>query len=133
MKSLPYWIQRADFCTTEHEPIDCQEAIRLLARYDWAEELAFQEALASKGIETCDPGIGFVAKEGNILHICPVSSNHAYFHYHFIAQRKLLKIFSTHRFVVRVSREIPWTDIPEVIARYFADDHAWLLLNTTEE
>ncbi len=39
MKSLSYWIQRADFSATDYEPVDASAAVRAFATHDWAEEM----------------------------------------------------------------------------------------------
>ena len=60
MKSLAYWIQRADFSATDHEPTDVATALRAFDAHPWHDELNLQSELENGGREYCPPGIGFV-------------------------------------------------------------------------
>src|ERR1700752_825999 len=71
MKSLAYWIQRADFSATDHEPIDVASALRAFDAHAWQDELNFQMELESRGREYCPPGMGFIDPDGPMLHVCP--------------------------------------------------------------
>ena len=60
MRSVAYWIQRADFSASDHEAADAEDAIRAFRTHDWGEELRLQAELQTAGRDCCPPGIGFV-------------------------------------------------------------------------
>jgi hypothetical protein len=60
MKSLAYWIQRADFSATNHDAVDVATALRVVDAHPWHEELKLQSELETQGREYCPPGIGFM-------------------------------------------------------------------------
>jgi hypothetical protein len=65
-RKIGYWIQHADFTSTDYEPVDSISAELALRKHDWATARAFMRALRrSEGWnsgEFCLPGIGFVAE-----------------------------------------------------------------------
>lgn len=71
MERIPYWIQRADFSSTDFPAVDAESAIRILHAHDWQTELEFERVRNESGLESCSPGIGLVACDGRVLHICP--------------------------------------------------------------
>jgi hypothetical protein len=75
MQSVPekvsYWIQRADFTSTDLGPVSLAEALVILHEHDWKAELGYETALETDAKENCPPGIGFVTKNQHQLHICP--------------------------------------------------------------
>lgn len=82
MTSLPYWIQRADFSATDHEPVDEATALRALETHPWQDELNLQSALENERREYCPPGIGLRDPDGRLLHVCPAADGRALVHYH---------------------------------------------------
>ena len=52
MTTLAYWIQRADFTTTDYDPVDVAGALRALDAHPWHDELKFQTELESAGGNT---------------------------------------------------------------------------------
>jgi hypothetical protein len=175
------WLQRGDYTATEYGATDVATAIRLLNSHDWLAELAFESERNAAGMETCPPGIGFVADASRILHICPARDGTALVHYHFEESRlrvrtmplylraavilitatlamRLLPSGDAGRSLVgaaagvialyllgglirrirdpwsmgfepvlRTGLRIPWTDLNEVIRRFYAEDHSWLI------
>lgn len=71
---LPYWIQRADFSASDHEPIDLVGAESVLRNHDWQSEWALQDAFEREGKEIyedyCLPCIGFLG-ENSVLVLIP--------------------------------------------------------------
>jgi len=90
--AISYWIQRANFETTEHGSVDAAQAVRIFESHDWRGELNDYAELERTGTESCPPGIGFVAPNGEILHICPDAHQNAQVHYHLNAPSTLLRI-----------------------------------------
>jgi hypothetical protein len=131
MDEMPYWIQRADFSTAEYEAVDVERAIELLTVHDWADELRLVEAPQSQGREVCQPGIGFVAAPGHILHICPARDGTALVHYHFSEERKMLWFVFTSRPAVRSGTAASFTQLSEFVRRFYAGDHRWLFARTS--
>lgn len=178
---IRYWIQQADYTSTEYDPVDVGTAIRILRSHDWPAALEFEREREAAGLETCPPGIGFVADQNRILHICPGRGGTALVHYHTDEPRLFVRtmpvlvgfgavvvsgVTASHlltgagglmrsslgvvtgmvglyllrnltrrlhrtmssRFepVVRTSPEISWPDLPELVRRFFAEDHMWL-------
>jgi hypothetical protein len=95
MKSLRYWIQRADFSATDHGPVDVAAALRTFATHPWQDELDLLAQLEATGTEYCTPGIGFVDPDGPILHLCPTIDGRALVHYHTGATRKAFGVLPT--------------------------------------
>ncbi len=114
MKSLPYWIQRADFATTDHDPVDVATALRVFDAHPWPDELAFESELEAGGHDYCPPGIGFVDPDGPILHLCPSADGHALVHYH---------VGSSVRSRAGVLRG----EAVELIHQFFHGQHDWIL------
>ena len=133
MRSLPFWIQRADFSFTEHDAVDHNEAVRIVQSHDWAGELAFRSERDSKGEDFCDPGVAFLGELGETLHICFASESRAYFLYHFVERKKVLGLIPVRRFVTRSNIDFPRSEIPDVIYHYFANNHEWLVNRTEGE
>ena len=128
---IPYWIQRADFFHVDFDPVDEESAIKAYRSHDWMTELIARQRRESSGEEACDPGIGFVAGDGRILHICPGLDGNSYFHYRFNATHKVLWFFEVPTQKTRSAFEVADTEFPDVIQRFFRDDHEWLLSNTS--
>lgn len=131
MNRMPYWIQRADFSSTENEAVDVERAIELVSVHDWSDELRLFESLEAAGREVCPPGIGFVASPGRILHVCPNRDGTALVHYHFLEEHRTLGFVPTSRSVVRSESAVSSWQIPEFIRRFYAEDHAWLCGRTS--
>ncbi len=90
MRPIHYWIQRADFSATEHEPVEAPDGLHAFQSHDWQQEFDLLSQLESAGRECCPPGIGFVDRDGSILHVCPSADGYATVHYHFTTTRKIL-------------------------------------------
>jgi hypothetical protein len=81
MPRIPYWLQRADLTSTQHEPVDVDTAIQVLHSHDWRAELELERERESAGFESCPPGIGFCSATDQILHICPGPDGSALVYY----------------------------------------------------
>lgn len=57
---VTFWIQHADFSTTDGRPVSVDEAIRAFSGHDWESELTAAHKRSLSGADTCPPGIGFV-------------------------------------------------------------------------
>src|SRR6266850_2964542 len=127
MRSLPYWIQRADFSSAEFEPVDVTGALRAFTMHDWRAELALLSELEAKGSESCPPGIGFVTPNGAILHVCPSSDGRALVHYHAETISKVLGFIPIPRSAIHTKQGVERSNVLEMIHSFFAERHDWLL------
>ena len=123
MKSLAYWIQRADFSATDYDPIDVAGAIRAFDAHPWSEELILQSELEDNGREYCPPGIGFVDPDGPILHVCPTADGRALVHFHSKPSAWLLRTADP----VQTSADVARTDVVELIHYFFHGQHDWIV------
>ena len=130
MRTISYWIQRADFTATEHVPIESVRAVELVRTHDWSSEWRLFREREAAGLETCPPGVGFIAAPGVILHVCPADNGHALVHYHFTERRRWLGLISHNEEVVRTNSAVESSQIPEFVRRFYEDDHAWLVNGT---
>jgi hypothetical protein len=115
---VSYWIQRADFSSSEHGPVPIDEAVRAYQEHDWSAETRFEHQLQAAGTEHCSPGIGFVAAPGHSLHVCP-SADDALVHYHFDESRKFLGLLPFTRARLLSAFSVPLSEVPDLI-RLFA-------------
>lgn len=86
------WIQRHDFTSEEKSDATLELAMKALLEFNWLEEL--EKRLPLKG-GACDPGLGLVAEDDSILHICPQSKDDCYVHYHYSVDKKILGFIPT--------------------------------------
>ena len=115
---VSYWIQRADFSTTEHGLVGEHEAVQAFQQYDWVTEVARARRLEASGVEFCAPGIGFVAEPDHFLHVCPDGAT-AVVHYYYEGRRGLLGLLSNRRQGVLTAESVPPGTVLELI-RLFA-------------
>lgn len=131
--AITYWIQRADFTSDEFDAVDETEARRALTGHGWAAELDLMDTREARDEETCPPGIGFIADDGRILHICPERDGRAMYHYHFKAPWRLLWLIPMSGEGLRTRMDMPFSETPELITRFFANDHDWLIRHAKAE
>jgi len=127
MKKIPYWIQRANFSTTEHDAVEVADAISAFEIHDWRRELDFYSDLVGAGTECCPPGIGFVDQSGEILHICPSEDGRAMVHYHFTMPRKLFGLIPITRSRIETKLGVHRSDVLDLIRFFFEGHRDWLL------
>jgi hypothetical protein len=127
MRSVAYWIQRADFSASDHETADAEDAIRAFRTHDWGEELRLQAELETAGRDCCPPGIGFVDPRGPILHVCPTVGGTCMVHYHPTRTRRFLGFIPISKGVVQTKPGVEQTDVVELIHSFFAGRHDWVL------
>jgi hypothetical protein len=126
MMQFPYWIQHCDLSATDFEPVDVNGALSALSTYDWNAELEILTELEQYAIESCPPGIGFVAPTG-ILHICPGSDGRALVHYHTETPGKVLGFIPRSYQSVRTKQHVEESDVVEMIQFFFQGRHDLLL------
>jgi hypothetical protein len=132
MRTIPYWIQRADFVATEYGGVDFVRAFEILKTHDWQQERRLlKEREEAAGLEMCPPGVGFTAAPGRILHICPGEIGAALVHYHFPEPRRRLGFIRSTAPTVRSNPAVPVSDLAEFLRRFYDDDHVWLVERTT--
>jgi hypothetical protein len=121
MTSLAYWIQRADFTTTDYDPVDVAGALRALDAHPWHDEWTLQAELENGGGEYCTPGIGFVDPDGPFLHVCPTADGRYLVHYHAKTAFSILRPFAT---TVHTREDMLRADVVELIQQFFSGQHA---------
>lgn len=126
MRTISYWIQRADFTATEEVAIDHVGAVELLSSHDWRSEWRLLREREAAGLETCPPGIGFTATRQRILHICPGDDGRALVHYHFTEPRRWLGLIPINATIVRTNPAVESSQLREFVRRFYECDHAWL-------
>lgn len=133
MRTISYWIQRADFTATEYPPIDSIRALELIRTHDWPSEWRLLREREAGGLETCPPGIGFTAAPGRILHICPDEGGGTLVHYHFTERRRWLGLIPHDAAVVQTNPAVESSQLAECVRRFFDGDHAWLASTITTD
>lgn len=121
--TVSYWIQEADFETAEFDPVDVSGALEAFESHDWSSSLSKARRLESEGVEHCPPGIGYVASDGRILHICPSESNDAVIHYHFSVASRFLGLIPRDRREIRTAEGFATFRVPDLLHQFFAADH----------
>ena len=124
---VPYWLQRANLEATDGKPVTLEEAKRLFRDHDWAADLAEQRQLDAAGSESCPPGIGFVAGDGRILHICPLQGVVVLMHYHFVQERRLLGLIPVRSQAVASNEHLASARVADAIGYFFGNQHGELL------
>ena len=113
------WIQRADFSSSEEkEEVSSAQAARAFTQHDWVGEAELERKLASKGQDLCPPGIGFVAEDGGILHVCPHERG-TMIHLHYSDVRKWLGIIPISRDkVLSVEKDFSREEVSSLIEQF---------------
>ena len=127
MKAIPYWIQRADFSSTEYGPAEVADGVSAFETHDWRRELDLYAERESTGAECCPPGIGFVDPGGDILHICPGGNGLAMVHYHFTGVRTILGFIRVPWSMGETREGIHRSVVLELIGFFFEGRHDWML------
>jgi hypothetical protein len=125
MKSLPYWIQRADFSVTDHGPADVAAAIQAFDAHPWPVELHLESELQTEGRDYCPPGIGFVDPDGPILHVCPGADGRALVHFH--PKPTGGGWFRRAAPSVHTRHGVPRSEVVELIHSFFHGQHDWIV------
>lgn len=115
------WLQSADLSAVDLD-LDVDGAIDALHGHDWASESARRAALERAGDEWCDPGLGLVRDDGDLLHICPAGATATV--HHRSRDRFLGVLWQRNRLISTPS--VPMPAIPELIRAFFAGDDAQL-------
>jgi hypothetical protein len=126
MALLPYWIQRADFSASDHEAVTSEGALEVLRNHSWEAEARLQAELEAAGKECCPPGIGFLAPDGPILHICPTSDGTSMVHFHATRARGLLDVLRSSRAAIHTKLGVEQAEVVELIQWFFAGRHDWI-------
>jgi hypothetical protein len=122
--TLEYWIQRADFSTTDFAPVDVAGALRALDTHSWPDEWKLLSELENTGGESCPPGIGFVDPGGPFLHVCPGADGRYLVHFHAETAFSLLRPSAT---TVQTGEDLRRADVGELIKHFFQGQHAEVL------
>jgi hypothetical protein len=127
MNVFPYWIQRADFSSTDFAPVDVDAAVRAFENHDWQDELRLYAELEDERAECCPSGIGFMRKDGGILHICPEKNDVAMVHYRFAAPRKLFGFIPWATLSVETRFGMTRSTVVDLIHFFFDGRHDWMM------
>ena len=117
MKS-EYWIQKADFSAESFDASSLADAIHSFKNINWPSLEKQRDLMEDKGDECCDPGIGFVPNDTEILHIALMKGNTFYIHYHY-SKKGLL--WDSDK--ISTKFDIDWSDVPTFIELFFKRDH----------
>jgi hypothetical protein len=115
------WLQSADLSSVDLQ-LHVEEAIRTLHGHDWAGEEVRRAALERAGGEWCEPGLGLVREDGQILHLCPAGATATV--YHHSRARVLGALWWRNRLVTRPS--FPLADAADLVRAFFARNDALL-------
>jgi len=113
------WLQKHDFSSEEFEISDASNAKKILGEFDWQGELSRQVQATS---ETCDPGLGLVTDEGDILHICPGTDGRCMVHFHFSDTREAFGLFSRKVDLLKTFRDVSLGRVHQMIDAFFVHD-----------
>ncbi|REJ85763.1 MAG: hypothetical protein DWQ36_08270 [Acidobacteria bacterium] len=123
---MNYWIQRADFSSTEGHCGDPGALVDAFHAHDWPGELEFEDRLQREGHECCPPGFGVFPDDGRILHLCPRPGGGLECHYTYPHETRVLGLFRAKR-----SQTVTWSpSMPEaarLIEAFCAGRHDDLL------
>ena len=125
MASIAYWIQRADFSASDHETVTSEGAIEVLRSHNWEAESRLQAEFEAAGKECCPPGIGFLASDGPILHICPTIGGTSMVHFHPTRARGRLDVLRSSK-AVHTKLGVEQAEVVELIHWCFAGRHDWI-------
>ena len=123
---ISYWIQRADFSSSDHEVSGEVDVVSAFESHDWHTELELFEDLESRGVDNCPPGFGVNLSDGQILHVCP-GAQEALVHYHFVESFKLLGIIPWIRNGLVTALSMPLENVPELIRLFLSGNHEGVL------
>ncbi|MBI2348773.1 MAG: hypothetical protein HYV05_08995 [Deltaproteobacteria bacterium] len=127
MRSIRYWIQHPDFSADEYDEVEIADGLRAFETHAWRNELDLLSQLESAGQECCPPGIGFVASDGSILHVCPDKDGAGLVHFHFTKIRRILGLIPVARSVVESKEGVRRSDVLDIIRFFFEGQQEWLL------
>ena len=127
---MHYWIQRADFTSSERDVSGAEELLAIFRSHPWPAERDFQARRVLAGEESCPPGLGIVPDDGRLLHLCPLSNGLVACHYHFVEHNKVAGLFRTSR-SRELTNEVPAPAAEELVRRFLIDDHDGLVRELT--
>ena len=113
------WLQKHDLSSEEFEIPDASNAKKILGEFDWQGELSRQLQTTS---ETCDPGLGLVTDDGDILHICPGTCGRCMVHFHFSDTRRVFGLFSRKVDLLKTFRDVSLYRVHQMIDAFFVHD-----------
>ena len=128
-----YWIQNSDYSNPtglgESEPVkSAKQILDVLMNYDWAKENAYEDKCLANEENCCPAGIGLVAQDSHILHICPnakLYSATVYFHHRVSA--KVLGFIKTSKIQTTTYEKIPLTKLESPIKNFLAGEYETIL------
>jgi len=116
---ITHWIQSADFSSTELGVADRTTVTRLLGEHPWQSELQKQSQLEATGDECCPPGLGVVAGEGRILHLCPEGDGTWMVHHHNRLPSRLLGFIPYTRSISETFSAVSTAHAEILIGQFF--------------
>jgi len=124
-----FWIQNSDYSNPtglgESEPVQSVKQIAdILRDYDWANENAYEEKCMANNNDCCPAGIGIVADDGYILHICPQTKlGTATINFHHRGPTKILGFIKSSKTQVTTYEKIPLTKLESAIKNFLAAEY----------
>lgn len=87
--------------------------------FDWELELRLCEQSDRDGSDYCDPGVGLVREDANILHLCPKNSSVAAVFYHYRKPERLFGIFPYLSSETVHAHDFPLKNCRELFSAHF--------------
>ena len=127
---MDYWIQNSDFSNPtgigESEPVESvRQLMNILTEYDWAKENAYEEKCLANNDSCCPAGIGIVAEDGHLLHICPkVKKGTVDVHFQHSVSIKILGFIKWNKSQWTTYEKIPFAKLESAVKSFLANDYA---------
>ena len=113
---MDMWIQLHDFSSSEKNDVNVEQAKEAFSTFDWKSEI---DAVNQTKEDTCDAGIGLVAPDHSILHICPIDLNSCYVFYSYKTSTKLLGFIPIKRMKDHWIESVTFSEALKLIESHF--------------
>ena len=130
---MEYWIQNSDFSSpeglSENEPVQsAKQIIEIILAYDWARENAFEEERMAGDGDSCPAGIGIMADDGHILHMCPkATQGTATIYFHHKVPAKFLGFISISKTQITTYEKIPLAKLESAVRNFLANEYGAII------
>jgi hypothetical protein len=126
---VEYWIQNSDFSNpeglSENEPVQsAKQIVAILREYDWARENAYEEKRLMEDGDCCPAGIGIMAEDGHIFHICPKAKlGKAIVYFHHQVPAKIFGFINFSKSQITTYEDVPLTKLESAIKKFLANEY----------
>ena len=119
---MKVWLQRSDFSSEDLPDPSIEFASEALASFGWQAEIDKEATAAQKGEECCPAGMGFIHKDGPILHVIPRESGKYDVCYMFSERKKIL-FFNVSRSLAPYVHDVSRATVQAMIEAHYAGQH----------